>query len=86
VRAVGLEPSQALQPNGFSYPATAFAARSGAFRRESGFGVWTIPSPCPGSAPGFRCCPSSLYTFPAGKTFRPVGLARDRPIKGFPRS
>jgi hypothetical protein len=30
--------------------------------------VWTIPSPCSGSAGGpgseGRCCPSSLYTFP----------------------
>jgi hypothetical protein len=40
--------------------------------------VWTIPSPCPGPGrvrasgdPGFRCCPSSLYTFPF------PGLARD---------
>ena len=41
--------------------------------------VWTIPSPCPGPRiasgasfdPEFRCCPSSLYTFPL------PGLARD---------
>ena len=26
--------------------------RHSAFQRKSGFGVWTIPSPCPGSAPG----------------------------------
>ncbi len=39
--------------------------------------VWTIPSPCPGM-PGFRCCPSSLYTFPVR------GLARDCHLTGFP--
>jgi hypothetical protein len=47
--------------------------------RFAGFVVWTIPSPCSGAAepesgqtdPGFRCCPSSLYTFPL------PGLARD---------
>jgi hypothetical protein len=39
VRAVGLEPTQALRPNGFSYPF--------GFRRRPGwaFVVWTIPSP-----------------------------------------
>jgi len=46
-----------------------------------GFGVWTIPSPCPDLAPGVRCCPSSLYTFPA--VLGP-GLARDRHVTGFP--
>src|ERR1700687_6080041 len=48
------------------------------FRRPASLGrfaVWTIPSPWPGSDPGVRCCPSSLYTFPAGMC-RP-GLARD---------
>src|SRR5258708_1666367 len=44
VRAEGLEPSRALRPNGFSCPATAFAAPA----VLPGFGVWTIPSPCPG--------------------------------------
>src|SRR5712691_10456503 len=44
VRAEGLEPSRTLRSNGFSCPLrlspppTAFAM---------GFGVWTIPSPCP---------------------------------------
>ena len=37
--------------------------------------VWTIPSP---SQKCFRCCPSSLYTFPL------PGLARDCHAKGFP--
>ena len=66
VRAEGLEPSRALRPNGFSYPSTAFAAP--AFLPQ-GFGVWTIPSPCPGRFRNVRCCPSSLYTFPAGNNF-----------------
>jgi hypothetical protein len=55
-----------------SPPPTAFAM---------GFGVWTIPSPCPDLAPGVRCCRSSLYTFPA--VFGP-GLARDCPVKDSP--
>src|ERR1041384_8724591 len=54
------------------------------FRRPcflaAGFGVWTIPSPCPDLDPGVRCCPSSLYTFPAVQP----GLARDCHVKGFP--
>ena len=44
------------------------------------FVVWTIPSPCLGSR--FRCCPSSLYTFPRRHGER--GLARDCHVKGFP--
>ena len=42
------------------------------------FVVWTIPSPCPDRAPGVRCCPSSLYTFPF------PGLARDCPSQVSP--
>jgi hypothetical protein len=48
-----------------------FRRRSFAQARFGVFVVWTIPSPCPGVDPGFRCCPSSLYTFPL------PGLARD---------
>jgi hypothetical protein len=34
----------------------------------------------------FRCCPSSLYTFPAGTLDRSgQGLARDRNVTGFPK-
>jgi hypothetical protein len=76
VRAEGLEPSRALRPNGFSYPSTAFAAPA---RLAAGFGVWTIPSPCPGCAPVVRCCPSSLYTFPTGKLIAPAGLGSGSP-------
>jgi len=47
------------------------------------FGVWTIPSPLSRMyRRGFRCCPSSLYTFPTG--FPRKGLARDRHLTGFP--
>jgi hypothetical protein len=72
VRAEGLEPSRALRPNGFSYPATAFAAPA---NLAAGFGVWTIPSPCPDLAPGVRWCPSSLYTFPVVSSQAWLGIA-----------
>ena len=78
VRAEGLEPSRTLRSNGFSYllrlspPPTAFAM---------GFGVWTIPSPCPDLAPGVRCCPSSLYTFPAvsGRAWLGIAMVQGSP-------
>jgi hypothetical protein len=78
VRAEGLEPSRALRPNGFSYPATAFAAPA---NLAAGFGVWTIPSPCPDLAPGVRCCPSSLYTFPAvsGRAWLGIAMLQGSP-------
>ena len=60
-----------LAPNGFSYP-PRLSPPSPARER---FGVWTIPSPWPC---GFRCCPSSLYTFPL------PGLARDCHLTGSP--
>src|SRR5258706_11479298 len=77
VRAEGLEPPRTLRSNGFSYPATAFAAAH-RFRN----GVWGLDYPftMPGF-PGVRRCPSSLYTFPA--VLGP-GLARDRHVTGFP--
>ena len=44
------------------------------------FVVWTIPSPSPGAL-GVRCCPSSLYTFPAEISVQAwLGIA----ISGFP--
>jgi len=78
VRAEGLEPSRTLRSNGFSYPPrlspppTAFAM---------GFGVWTIPSPCPELAPGVRYCPSSLYTFPAvsGRAWLGIAMLQGSP-------
>ena len=45
------------------------------------FGVWTIPSPCP-ALTGGRCCPSSLYTFPA--KIRSAGLGSGFPRRPFP--
>src|SRR6266700_6197261 len=54
-----------------SPPPTAFAM---------GFGVWTIPSPCPDCAPGVRRCPSSLYTFPTGTLIAPAGLGPGSPF------
>jgi len=55
-----------------SPPPTAFAM---------GFGVWTIPSPCPDLAPGVRCCPSSLYTFPAvsGRAWLGIAMLQGSP-------
>ncbi len=67
--------------NGFSYRLRLSPSGRGVLERHVWFAVWTIPSPSPGRS-GLRCCPSSLYTFPAG-TFRP-GLARDCHVTGFP--
>jgi hypothetical protein len=81
VRAEGLEPSRALRPNGFSYPSTAFAALGCSAK------VWGLDYPftSPGYvSPVFRCCPSSLYTFPTESYLLRQGLARDRHFTGFP--
>src|SRR5258708_38106414 len=59
-----------------SPPPTAFAM---------GFGVWTIPSPYPDLAPGVRCCPSSLYTFPTGTLIAPARLGPGSPFHRVPR-
>ena len=79
VRAVGVEPTRAVRPCGFSYRlrlSPPGAVRSHAAR----FAVWTIPSPSP-DAPELRCCPSSLYTFPAEFSVQAwLGIA----ISGFP--
>jgi hypothetical protein len=49
-------------------------------RIHARFAVWTIPSPSSDS-PELRCCPSSLYTFPARMSLRAwLGIA----IEGFP--
>ena len=61
--------------NGFSYRLRLSPPRRCALKRVGRFAVWTIPSPCPDLFSGFRCCPSSLYTFPA--RMLPPGLARD---------
>jgi len=49
VRAEGLEPSRTLRSNGFSYPATAFAA---AHRFRSG--VWGLDYPFTTARTPFR--------------------------------
>jgi len=76
VRAEGLEPSLSLRENGFSYPPTAFAA-PGFLAQGLGSGLSLHR---PGILPFSRCCPSSLYTFPAVQP----NLARDRHFTGFP--
>ena len=57
---------QGPKPGGFSYLLRLSPPGSSPGARMR-FGVWTIPSPCPGAIPGVRRCPSSLYTFPAGR-------------------
>jgi hypothetical protein len=64
-------PHRPFEPCGFSYrlrlsPPGHLPAR---------FAVWTIPSPSPVRT-GLRCCPSSLYTFPAGCAGLGSGLPR----------
>ena len=71
VRAEGLEPSRAQGSTDFR---TSYG-----FHRPHSRGLWSGLSLHP-SRKGLRCCPSSLYTFPAERP----GLARDRHLKGFP--
>jgi hypothetical protein len=76
VRAEGLEPSRALRPNGFSCPSTALAAP--AFLPQ-GLGSGLSLHHVPDTFPVFRCCPSSLYTFPTGERIAPAGLGSGSP-------
>ena len=78
VRAEGLEPSRALRPNGFSYPSTAFAAP--AFLPQ-GLGSGLSLHHVPDTFPVFRCCPSSLYTFPAvsGRAWLGIAMLQGSP-------
>jgi len=76
MRAEGLEPPRAVKLRGFSYRLRLSPPRLAG--RVCGL---DYPFTVPGRA-GVRCCPSSLYTFPAGR-LRP-GLARDRHMTGFP--
>ena len=71
VRAEGLEPSLSLRKNGFSYPSTTFVAPTIYSK------VWGLDYPftVSGFLPGIRCCPSSLYTFPAGFSRAWLGIA-----------
>ena len=77
VRAEGLEPSRTLRSNGFSCPLRLSPPLHSCRK------VWGLDYPftVPDLTPALRCCPSSLYTFPA--VFGP-GLARDRHVTGFP--
>ena len=76
MRAEGLEPPRATKLRGFSY-----RLRLSPPRRAGRVCGLDYPFTLPDGA-GVRCCPSSLYTFPAGR-LRP-GLARDRHVTGFP--
>jgi len=82
VRAEGLEPSRAFAQRIF-VPSTAFAAPPFALASTSaGLRSGLSLHRAQDLLSGVRCCPSSLYTFPAGM-LRP-GLARDCHVKGFP--
>lgn len=81
VRAGGLEPPRAFAQRIF-VPSTAFAAAqdaSSTARLRSGLSLHRVRDKCR----RVRCCPSSLYTFPAGRSLRP-GLARDCHLTGSP--
>jgi hypothetical protein len=77
VRAEGLEPPRAVKLRGFSYRLRLSPPQLAG--RVCGL---DYPFTVPGVSPEVRCCPSSLYTFPAERV-RP-GLARDCHVKGFP--
>src|SRR5579863_9699286 len=77
VRAEGLEPSRALRPNGFSCPLRL----SPPLPSSAGFGVWTIPSPCPDLAPGLGA--ARLVSTPS-QPFR-AGLGSGSPCYRVPR-
>ncbi len=74
VRAEGVEPSRALRPYGFS-------CHFGFRRRPVGVRGLDYPFTVR-SHSGVRCCPSSLYTFPAGSV--PSGLGSGLPFQGSP--
>ena len=92
VRAEGLEPSRTLRSNGFS-------GHYG-FRRPrligAGFGVWTIPSPCPKSVSGLGAArlvstPSqNRNTDCSGRAWLGIAMSQGSPtlssstIAGFP--
>src|SRR6266850_2366430 len=81
VRAEGVEPTRAVKPRGFSCRLRLSPPGRGASRAltpglRSGLSLHPPPED-----PGLRCCPSSLYTFPAGVLLRAwLGIA----ISGFP--
>jgi hypothetical protein len=77
MRAGGVEPPRAEARRIF-LPSTAFAAPAG-----SATEVWGLDYPftVPRTQPRFRCCPSSLYTFPEVAS----GLGSGLPFDRFPR-
>ena len=80
MRAVGVEPTRAVKPCGFSCR-LRLSPPGQTSSCSVRFAVWTIPSPSPRRFRGLRCCPSSLYTFPAELSVRAwLGIA----ISGFP--
>ncbi len=79
MRAEGFEPPRAVKLRGFSYRLRLSPSLLQSVSKVCGL---DYPFTVPRIAPGVRCCPSSLYTFPAEK-LRP-GLARDCHVKGFP--
>lgn len=79
VRAVGVEPTRALRPCGFSYRLRLSPLTPMRLRRFGGFAVWTIPSPCSARLE-VRRRPSSLYTFPKRLLQAWLGIASE----GFP--
>src|SRR5437879_5957702 len=80
VRPVGVEPTRAVKPCGFSCRLRLSPPGRDGLERAPGLrsGLSLHPPPVD---PGLRCCPSSLYTFPAGVLVRAwLGIA----ISGFP--
>src|SRR5713101_8000721 len=73
-----LNPHGPCGPTDFHTLTTAFAAAH-RFRN----GVWGLDYPftVPGFAPGVRCCPSSLYTFPAvsGRAWLGIAMLQGSP-------
>src|SRR5262245_27243228 len=76
MRAEGLEPPRAIKLRGFSY-----RLRLSPPRRAGRVCGLDYPFTVPGGA-GFRCCPSSLYTFPARVR---AGLGSGSPCDRVPR-
>ncbi len=65
VRAEGLEPSRAVKLNGFSYRLRLSPPGHGVLKRTRQVCGLDYPFTIPRKVRGSRCCPSSLYTFPA---------------------
>jgi hypothetical protein len=76
VRAEGVEPSRAVKLNGFSYRLRLSPPGRSLSERARPVCGLDYPFTVPRKDPGLRCCPSSLYTFPAGGSLRAwLGIA-----------